>query len=360
MNFIAQRPQNNARCILIALYHGLNCKLCPSHTAVSADQICAGSGQFGIKIFAEIIVIAVFSIQPTIECLFNDQQSQLITYTDKILIRRIMACANRVYTHILHVLELPIHRICICGRTQCTLVMMQAHTIEFYILSIEMKTLRIKGIITETEGSFFTVDNRVILLDFCLYRIQIWTIHRPQLRIRYRCRQRNFAVAACSKRCTALRIVRNLVAVAVINSSSHSNVCLLCAVILYSRFHGYCSLSILNIRRCNRNTVMGNMHRICHFQCDISINSRTGIPSAGRDIIYRLYCNHIFRLAVAGKIFANIHRKRCISIMMLTNLCTIYIDRSIRIYTVEVQHNCFPVVCCRHRKGFAIPARAAG
>ena len=102
------------------------------------------------------------------------------------------------------------------------------------------------------------------------------------------------------------------------------------------------------------------MHRICHFQCDISINSRTGIPSAGRDIIYRLYRNHIFRLAVAGKIFANIHRKRCISIMMLTHLCTIYIDRSIRIYTVEVQHNCFSVVCRRHRKGFAIPARAAG
>ena len=94
-----------------------------------------------------------------------------------------MAGSDRIGSHILHDGKLTIHSIIGSRASKRPLVMMQADSIQFQILSIQFKTITtIETIISESECRITAVHQCIICPDFCPDKIQVRILCRPKRR----------------------------------------------------------------------------------------------------------------------------------------------------------------------------------
>ena len=112
--FIAQRPEDDGRIVAVTANDGSCGKFCPGHVTAAAKQTVIAKC-FG-KIGAEIMVVSVFRIYPSIEQFFDHKKSKFVANFNKIFVTWIMCDTDCIGSHIFHDLKLAIHGIIVSGR----------------------------------------------------------------------------------------------------------------------------------------------------------------------------------------------------------------------------------------------------
>ena len=101
------------------------------------------------------------------------------------------------------------------------------------------------------------------------------------------------------------------------------------------------------------------MYGISYRHIYVAVNTTSGIPAAGRQLMVHLDCNHIFFAAKVQYIIGKDKRKWSITIVVFTKLLPVHPDSRIHINAVKIQADRLSLHILRQNKAFTIPSGTA-
>ena len=372
-NLIAQAPGNDTGRISVTANHLLQIELRPCGSLLNTG-IAASS-------LKEAVVIVIFlTAIPSIKSFLDDRQTHLITNAHEFRRSRVMGDTNGVDTHFLHHLHLTFNRCGIADRTQCALIMMHAHTMQFHRLTVEFECRPFFFRLgcgqelrpAKTESGFVGILDLIVDQNLGLHFIKRRRIGRPQPRMIGSHGLRHIHLTVCRYGlCFARdRLTKRRTILVIEYGAAHLYIDRFLGLVFNRRADVDRNVSRLRLTgdiRCgNYRTVLCNVHRIGHSHVYIAINTAARIPAtrlisdvAALGDICNLDCNDIFRFSITNYIVCNVKRERNIAIGIISDLLSIDPDVTIHIDTIKVNVDAFSLQFCWQHKTLSVPSCAA-
>ena len=101
---------------------------------------------------------------------------------------------------------------------------------------------------------------------------------------------------------------------------------------------------------------MRHMRCIGNGQIYISIDTASGIPAASLFRAVYFDCDHVLGLSVTYHIIGDIKGKCIVTIVVVTDFASVYIDRTVCKHAAKIKIDAFSFIACRQHRTLAIPA----
>ena len=126
------------------------------------------------------IIVRCFSLAPHVERLVHHNEPHPVAQLKQLRCRRIMGCADTVYTHFLQYLELPFNGSRVDSCPQTTQVVVHADSFYFGMFAIEEESLfgiECEG--ADTERSYIVIGLFIVNKNPGLHFVQRGVFERP-------------------------------------------------------------------------------------------------------------------------------------------------------------------------------------
>ena len=236
---------------------------------------------------------------------------------------------------------------------------MIADTIDFYVFSVQWKTLgTVKVKVSDSECCFISIPPFPIILQFCDCLVEAGWMNRPKCRIFH------------SKNMLDINLIMtegffirssfsNFSSLLIEDWGFDGEVFVIWHLVSDGWDDWYFRIFPGYFRSSDKSTPMVNKYLIHGYQPYIPVNSRSWIPAWIRLLwIIHFDCQYIW-LPVKIQIGSQLIPERDISVGTFAQVMSIDPDFTVAVYTVKINEKQFCAVSGRNSKCFAVPSDSA-
>ena len=351
LDLVAEGPGDDTGSVLVTLDHGTGNVLGIGHAGLEAVQ--AGAGGL-LEVLGEVVGVAVLGIDQTVEGLLDDQQAQLVTDLDVLLISGVVGGTDGVCAHVLHDGQLTVHGVVVSGGAQTALVMVHADAVELDSLAVQVEAGGLPLGPAEAEGLGGGVDHVAVHQDLGGDGVQVGVLDGPQGGSGHGGLQLGNGGAVGGDGDGGLG------GGAVGDGGADGDISAGDAVVDQIDLHSSGAHAGSDVGGGDGDAVQVHMDALQGVQLHITVDAGAGVPTGGGDIVDGLDGDNVLGSAIADQVVRNVESEGGVAIVMLTDENAVDIHIGVGVDTVKVQQERLTGRLLADGKALAVPAGAAG